>query len=145
MFLPCENVFTLCGAEPASRVRLRQRQLVGDLDSLKCAVARIFVKANPAAVCIQTNPRNRESQKSPSRFLNSPARLQIETVKRQFVCREQSPCFQSEKGRDRRATQRHQKRDERINTTNGKQTCQEHDRTENFFRPRYRVALLRCT
>src|ERR1700686_676806 len=107
MFFPFQDSLTIARAEPGIGICLRQRQLVRDLDSPKCSVAFIFVKPNPAAVRVQTNPENREDQKSPSRFLNSSARLQIEAVKGQFVCREQSPCLQSEKGRDRRITERH--------------------------------------
>ena len=58
------------GAEPASGIDLRQGQLVGQLDLLKCAVAEELVIAHPAAVRVQANPDTGEDCKCPARFSN---------------------------------------------------------------------------
>src|SRR5581483_1392898 len=104
MFFSCQNVFPVSRAEPASWIDLRESELVGQFDFLKCAVAQNFMVADPAAVSIQANPDTGEDCKRPARFSNFARRFQIETVKGQFSCAEQAPRFQSEKRRDRSAT-----------------------------------------
>src|SRR6266496_2222515 len=139
MFFPLEDALAIDRAEPGSGISLRKRELVRDLQFLKCAIAFVFVIADPTTVRIQPNPNNREGCKSPSRSSNSARRLQIESVKGEFICSEQSPCFQREKRRDRRTTERHQERDEPVNATNSQETPQKHERADNFLRPRDRV------
>src|SRR5947207_16007071 len=118
MSFPLEDTLAIDRAEPGSGVCLRKRELVRDLQFLKCAIAFVFVIADPTTMPIQPNPNNREGCKSPSRCSNSARRLQTEAVKGEFICSEQSPCFKREKRRDRRTTERHQERDEPVNTTN---------------------------
>ena len=60
MLLAVEDVVPIDRAEPGTGICLCQRQLVRDLDFLKCLIAFIFVKTNPPTVRVQTNPKNRE-------------------------------------------------------------------------------------
>src|SRR6267143_1978458 len=142
MFLSPEHVIAISRTEPASRVDLRQRQLVGQMDSLKCAVPQKLMITNPAAVCIQSNPGTGQRCKCPARFSNFARRLQIETVKGQFSCPEQSPRFQSEKRRDRGATERHQKWDQRVNAANSQETSKKYEYANDFLRPCQRIISL---
>ena len=93
MSLSLDDVIAVSGIEPATGVHLRQRQLVGQPDFLKCAVTQYLMIAHPATVNIQANPDTSEGCKCPSRFLDFTPRLQIETVKGQFFCTKQSPHF----------------------------------------------------
>src|SRR5438094_10261635 len=127
MFFSCEDVLAVNRTKPASRIDLGQGELVGQLDFLKCAVAQKLMIADPAAVSIQSNPDAGEGCKRPSCFPNFACRLQIKTVKGQFFRPEQPPRFQSEKRRDRGATKRHQKWDQRVNATNSQKTSQKYE------------------
>src|ERR1043166_3260439 len=104
MFSSCDDVFPVSRTEPASRIDLRESKLVGHPDFVKRAVAQNFMVADPAAVSIQCNPDTGEGCKCPACFSNLTRRLQLETVKPQFFCAEQSPHFQGEKRRHRGAT-----------------------------------------
>src|SRR4030095_1485552 len=118
MFFSCDDVLPGSRAEPASRINLRESELVGQVDFLKRAVAQNFMVADPAAVSIQCNPDTGEGCKCPPCFSNLTRRLQIETVKRQFFYAKQSPHFQGEKRRHRGATQSHQKWNQCVNAAN---------------------------
>ena len=71
MFFPLEDALAIDRAEPGSGISLRKRELVRDLQFLKCAIAFVFVIADPTTVRIQPNPNNREGCKAPSRCSNS--------------------------------------------------------------------------
>src|SRR5258707_15864832 len=114
MFFSCDDVLPVSRAKPASRIDLGEGELVWHLDFLKRPVAQNFMIADPAAVSIQSNPDASEDCKRTACFPNFACRLQVETVKGQFSCPEQSPRFQSEKRRDRGAPERHQKWDHRV-------------------------------
>ena len=86
MSLSLDDVIAVNGIEPASGVDLRQRQLVGQMNFLECAVTQYLVIAHPATVNIQANPDTSERCKCPSRFSDFTRGLQIETVKGQFFC-----------------------------------------------------------
>src|SRR5438128_432348 len=144
MFFSYEDVLPSSRAEPASGIRLRQSQLVGDLDFLKRAIPQKLMVTDPAAVRIQSNPRTGEGCKCPARFSNFSCRLQVETVKGQFFCAKQSPHFQSEKRGDGGATERHQKWDERVKAANSQETSKKHECADDFFRPCHGVSPLDC-
>src|SRR6266516_3185164 len=133
MFLSLDDVIAVSGIEPASRVDLRQRQLVRQMNFLECAVTEKLMIADPTAVCIHSNPDAGEGCQCPACFSNFATRLQIETVKRQFFCAEQSPHFQSEKRRHRGATKRHQKWNQRVNAANSQKTSKKYECANDFF------------
>src|SRR5262245_8374794 len=144
MFFSCDDVLPVSRAKPASRIDLGQGKLVWQLDFLKRAVAQNFVITNPAAVNIQSNPDRGEDCKCPACFPNFARGLQVETVKRQLPCPEQSPRFQSQKSRDRGATERHQKRDQRVNTANRQKTSEKYEYASDFLGPSQRIISLNC-
>ena len=144
MFFSRDDVLPISRAKPASRIDLGEGELVRDLNFLKRAVAEYLMISDPAAVSIHSNPDTGERCKHPARFPNFSRRLQIETVKGQFFRPEQSPRFQSEKRGDRGATERHQERDQRVNTTNRQKTSKKYEHANDFFRPCQRIISLNC-
>src|ERR671936_321318 len=100
MFLACDDVLPVGRTEPGSWIELCERELVGQLDFLKRAVAEELVIADPAAVHIQSNPETGEDCKCPSGSANFASRFQTEAIKGPFACPEQFPHCQGEEGGD---------------------------------------------
>ena len=60
------NVFAVICTQPTCRIWPRECEFVWNLDVLKCASTGTFVKMHPAALCINPDPQQSETQKYPT-------------------------------------------------------------------------------